>query len=90
MKNIKKAVDQLNNKLFEMECEHDYFTYLEYVETPIGCYINFQGQSLWDSENDPRQWVNDDEQEPLEDFLISEIEKFVAINKSMLKALKTN
>ena len=65
-----KAVQEINDKLF-MDCteklvESDYFWYLEYVETPVGDYIKYMGQYIWDSENDYREWIDEDNQEPLE------------------------
>ena len=62
----RKVVELLNDKLFYNEhSEHSYFTYLEYVETPIGDYVKYMGQYLWDSENDLREWIAEDEQESL-------------------------
>lgn len=49
MNEARKVVKEINDKLF-MDCteklvESDYFWYLEYVETPVGDYIKYMGQS---------------------------------------------
>lgn len=88
MNEAQQIVKNINNKLFD-ECkiqdvESDYFNYLEYVETPIGDYVKWMGQCLWDSENETREWIND-EQEDLELFLVREM---VKVEESILAQLK--
>jgi hypothetical protein len=88
MKN-KDVVAKLNDKLFYSELsEHCYFSYLEYVETPIGDYIKYMGNYLWDSENDPRDWINDDEQEPLDIYLIKETKRIHKIIQSSISVME--
>ena len=82
----RETVARINEKMFYSELsEHCYFKYLEYVETPSGDYVNYMGNYLWDSENDPREWVNDDEQESLESYLIKEVRK---VNKVVQESLR--
>lgn len=88
MNKAQKVVKYINNKLFD-ECsikdvDSHYFNYLEYTETPVGDYIKWMGQCLWDSENETREWV-DDEQEDLELFLVREMLK---VEESILAQLK--
>jgi hypothetical protein len=91
MKSVQETVKEINNKLFDQcsldEVQQDYFNYLEYTETPIGDYIKWLGQYLWDSENDYREWISEDEQESLEDFLIKEMVKVKESIVSQLNVL---
>lgn len=91
MNEARKVVKEINDKLFmdstEKLIEHDYFTYLEYVETPIGDYIKYLGQYIWDSENDYREWLDEDNQEPLEKYLIREMDKIFEVVKAQMKVL---
>jgi len=88
MNEAQKVVKHINNKLFDecsiKEVDSHYFSYLEYTETPIGDYVKWMGQYLWDSENDNREWIND-EQEDLELFLVREM---VKVEESILAQLK--
>ena len=45
------------------------------------------GQYIWDSENDYRDWVDEDNQESLEDYLIREMSKMFKVFKGQLKVL---
>lgn len=82
-----KAVKYLNDKLFnEPVSDMDYFQYLELVCTPIGDYIKYMGCYIWDSENDPREWDEEGEnQEPLEQYLIKQM---VIVNKVIKKSIR--
>lgn len=76
MQDNKEVVDFINNKLFESQfSERDYFSYLEFITTPIGDYIRYMGHCIWDSENEVRGWVNDDHYEDMEHFLLGEMNK---------------
>ncbi len=91
MSEARKAVKEINDKLF-MDCtqqlvEADYFWYLEYVETPVGDYIKYMGQYIWDSENDYREWVDEYNQEPLETYLVREMNKMFKVFKGQMKVL---
>ena len=81
MSNIREVVQHLNDKLFS-ECplfESDYFQYLEYIETPIGNYIKYMGNYLWDSENCSHfDEIGDG---TLENFLYQEILKILKVVK---------
>lgn len=87
MSGIRKIVDGLNHKLFTESKlnEQDYFQFLEFVETPTGDYIKYMGNYLWDSENDYREWISDDEQESVESYLYREMLKISTIIKDALK-----
>lgn len=87
---VKQIVKELNDKLFMSELhEHDYFWYLEYTETPIGDFIKYYGQIIWDSENDYRDWVEytDDQREDMKTYLIKEIGKISNILQKSHKRL---
>lgn len=88
MSDVMQVVYDINNKLM-MECDSDvdYFNYLELVCTPIGDYIKYMGQCIWDSENDYREWIDEDNQEPLETYLIREMDKVFEVVKRQLKVL---
>lgn len=78
MNEAQQIVKNINNRMFDEcttnEVDSTYFSYLEYIETPIGDYVKWMGQCLWDSENETREWIND-EQEDLELFLVREMIK---------------
>lgn len=79
----------LNYKLFESDYyEHDYFSYLKYVESPIGDYIEYMGHCIWDSENDYRDRIDDETQEPLDTYLIKQIKLISDIAKRSAKVLE--
>ena len=85
MSEEQKIVNDINEKLFmEADSEADYFRYLEYTTTPIGAYIQYMGHFIWDSENDYREWI-DDEQEPLEGYIIKQM---IEINKVIVNSLR--
>lgn len=88
MSEAQQIVKNINNKLFDdcsiEEVDSPYFNYLKYTETPIGDFIEWMGQCLWDSENETREWIND-EQENLELFLVREM---VKVEESILAQLK--
>lgn len=90
MKEVKQTVRELNDKLFLSDShEHDYFCYLEYTETPIGDFIKYYGQVIWDSENDYREYVEDtdDQQEDMESYLIKEVGKISSNLQKVYKIL---
>lgn len=88
MSDTKTVVKLLNDALFESNsAEHDYFWFLEYVETPIGDYIKYYGQVIWDSENDYREWIAEDKQEDLKTYLVKEVGKVSKILSGQHKCL---
>lgn len=91
MDNVKQIVRELNDKLFMSDShEHDYFCYLEYTETPIGDFIKYFGQVIWDSENDYRDYDKntDDGREDMRSYLIKETGKVANITQKSHKILK--
>lgn len=88
MTEAKQAVKELNDTLFNSEhYEHAYFCYLEYTETPIGEFIKYYGQVIWDSENDYREAVGE-ELEDLKTFLVKEVGKIkqiIALSHTAMK-----
>jgi len=85
MSDVRKVVDDINEKLFnESVSDMDYFRFLELTCTPSGDFIKYMGDFIWDSENDYREWV-DDEQEPLEGYLIKQM---IEINKVIVNSLR--
>lgn len=69
-----KVVEEMNEAIFAADITpEDYIRYLEYIKTPIGDYIKYMGCYIWDSENDYREWINDDEQEPLKAYLLDQM-----------------
>ena len=86
MSEEQKIVNKINEKLFmEADSEADYFRYLEYTITPIGAYIQYMGNCIWDSENEYREWIDEDTQEPLEGYLIKQM---IEINKVIVSSLR--
>lgn len=91
MNEAKDAVDRLNGKLLYSvigEHEYHYHWYLEYVSTPVGDYVKYLGHVIWDSENDCREYVGDDEQEPHEEYFVRQVEKIVEVTMNSLKIMK--
>lgn len=83
---VVKVVEEMNEAIFAAEIvPEDYVRYLELIRTPIGDYIKYMGCYIWDSENDYREWINDDEQEPLKAYLLSQMSLIKrAVYKTMI------
>jgi len=91
MSEVKQIVKELNDKLFMSDShEYDYFCYLEYTETPIGDFIKYYGQVIWDSENDYREYAEDtdDQREDMKGYLIKEISKIANVLQKSSDAVK--
>ena len=88
--NPQDTVDVINQKLFlSPRAEQDYFRYLEFIESPVGDCIKYEGFHLWDSENDYREWNEEGtEQESLEEYLLKEIKKVHRNMKDVINALE--
>ena len=85
MSDVQKIVNDINEKLFnEPISDMDYFRFLELTCTPSGDFVKYMGHFIWDSENDYREWI-DDEQEPLEGYLIRQM---IEINKVIVSSLR--
>lgn len=87
---VKQIVKELNDKLFMSELhDQDYFWYLEYTETPIGDFIKYYGQVIWDSENDYRTEAEntEDGREDMKTYLIKEIGKVSEVLQKSHKRL---
>lgn len=54
--------------------EHDYTALLEFCEVGyLGCAIKWAGRIIWSSENDLRDYDENDDQEPLLKFVCNEM-----------------
>lgn len=85
MSDVQKIVNDINEKLFnEPISDMDYFRFLELTCTPSGDFVKYMGHFIWDSENDYREWI-DDEQEPLKGYLIRQM---IEINKVIVGSLR--
>lgn len=90
MEDVTKVVEEINEAIFHSEnSEHEYVWYLEHVKTPIGDYIEFYGQRLWDSDNDYREYVYDEvndveteEREDLKSYLIHQMSLVSKVRQS--------
>lgn len=79
MNKVQSVVKFLNDKLL-LECsafESDYFSYLEYTETPVGDSITYMGHYLWDSENCSH--FDEEGDSTLEHFLYQEVLKILKV-----------
>lgn len=93
---VSKIVKELNEAIFHSSVsEHNYITYLEHIQTPIGDYVKYAGHYLWDSENDYRCYKVDpttgeelDELEDLKERLLSEIIVIEHVLRESLKAMR--
>lgn len=72
MSEVKKVVDELNEAVFTALEDRPYCLWFELVELPVGEYIKFAGQYLWDSENDDRPWIDDDNRQDLKEYLLEQ------------------
>lgn len=91
MENVAKIVSELNESIFEVSENLLYTLYLEYISTPIGDYIKYAGQYIWDSENEYREWVDYDEgiREDLKSYLWQQMSLIKnSIYKSMVAVEK--
>lgn len=72
---------------------------LDYVEDSVGmqlllhmqaredyCRIIFQGYSLWDSEEDCREWLEDGTSEPLLECLVRRLREFITASNQTAEA----
>lgn len=83
---ITKVVEELNDSVFCISEEFPYTLWFEHVSLPVGDYIKYAGQYIYDSENDDRPWINDDEQQDLKEFILDQMTRIqVCINKTRVK-----
>lgn len=75
MSEVKKVVNELNEHIFEISEDVDYVLWLEYCETPIGDYVKYAGQYIFDSENDYRPYIDEDEgiRQGLKEYLLEQM-----------------
>ncbi len=70
-----KIVESLNNETFIDGRSMEYIEPFNFESNGYLWKISFMGVDLISSDNDEREWLNDDEQESLRDFLIRESKK---------------
>jgi hypothetical protein len=59
---LQKIIKEINEAIFTSPFhEHSYTRYLEYVQTPIGDYVKYMGNYIYDSENDYRDYAEDED-----------------------------
>ena len=77
---LEKIVHALNQTIFELYEHHDDLTYehlspFSWSSTGYGMWIDFFGFTIWHSEHDERDCDEDDNQEPLLDYIMQEVNK---------------
>lgn len=55
----------------------EYYMPFNYVSNGDMCLIEFMGIPIWDSGNDGREWISEDEQEPLREYLLKQSKEIV-------------
>jgi len=73
-----KLVESLNNETYLDGVSLDWIVPFKFESDGYICYISFLGFILWDDDNDGREWKEDDEKEPLREFIIREAKKILA------------
>jgi len=75
-----KLVGSLNNETYLSGVSLDWITPFKFESDGHACAISFLEMRLWDNENDDREWSknNNNEKEPLRDFIIREAKKVLA------------
>jgi hypothetical protein len=82
------VVQKINEKITEMFGEFSEPYYLDFCSNGYNSCVKFLGNRLWNSCDDERSfYIDKDDYQPLEEFLIREIKKIVNIleNYSDLK-----
>jgi len=73
-----KLVDSLNTESYLDGVNLEWLTPFTFESDGKNCAISFMEVQIWDNENDGREWREEDEQEPLKDFVIREAKKILA------------
>lgn len=86
MENIAEVVKEINEHIFEISEDVDYVLWLEHVILPVGEYVKYAGQYIFDSENDYREYVDYDEsiRQDLKEYLLEQIQH---VNEFVSKTL---
>ena len=72
-----ELVESLNNETYLDGKSLDYIMPFNFESDGHTCAISFLGITLWDDDNDDREWLEGDEVEPLRDFIIREAKKIL-------------
>ena len=83
---IAEVVKEINEHIFEISEDVEYVLWLDHVVLPVGEYVKYAGQYIFDSENDYREYVDYDEgiRQDLKEYLLEQIEQ---INNFIRKTL---
>lgn len=86
MENIAEVVKEINEHIFEISEDAEYVLWLEHVILPVGEYVKYAGQYIFDSENDYREYVDYKEgiRQDLKEFLLEQIQH---VNEFVSKTL---
>lgn len=88
---IAEVVKEINEHIFEISEDVDYALWLEHIVLPVGEYVKYAGQYIFDSENDYREYIDYDEgiRQDLKEYLLEEIQKInTFIRKTLVVAKK--
>jgi len=80
-----ECIEVLNAEIGEMVSHEDiHLFYLEFKTDGYCSLIEFMGYPIWNSEDDEREWINDDtEQEPLEGYIRKRINAVAELVKGI-------
>lgn len=84
---IAKVIEELNEYVFDLSEGRDYVLWFEHVCLPIGDYVKYAGQYIFDSENDYRPYVDEelDIRQDLKEYLLEQIS---LISEFILQTIK--
>lgn len=88
--NIAEVVKEINEHIFEISEDVDYVLWLEHVVLPVGEYVKYAGQYIFDSENDYREYIDYDEgiRQDLKEYLLEQIQHINGFISKTLAAAK--
>ena len=76
-KEVLEVVTDLNDEMYERG-GLDYITAFEFRSIGFGgCIVKFMGFTIWSNDNDVREWVDEDTQEPYNKCFIREANKIL-------------
>lgn len=88
-KEIAKVVQELNEHIFEISENFEYTLWFEHISLPVGDYVKYAGQYIFDSENDYRPYTEDEDgeevQQDLKEYLLEQVS---LIKSSIYKTMK--
>jgi len=78
LNNLNEEIDNYSAGVFHIKSNFKMMSRFTYETSGYYCWIKFGNEILWDSENEPRKWVEEkDDYEDLQTFIKKEFNKYV-------------